>query len=113
MCIGFSVDFSAHVAYAYVTSGEGKSSEARIADAMQKMGGPVFQGALSTLVGISALALLPSHMFQVFFKTVFLVMVFGCAHGLIFLPFFLQLFGSAATQKPPGNPIEFTSYSRK
>ncbi|CAG0920213.1 unnamed protein product [Notodromas monacha] len=105
MCIGFSVDFSAHVSYAYVTS-QSKGATERTADALHKMGGPVFKGAASTLVGIAALAFMPSQMFRVFFKTVFLVMVIGCLHGLLFLPVLLQLFAKGVDGDGKGSNVE-------
>ena len=39
-----------------------------------------------------ALSFIPSYMVNVFFKNVFLVIIFGCTHALIFLPVTLDTF---------------------
>ncbi|XP_022668535.1 patched domain-containing protein 3-like isoform X2 [Varroa jacobsoni] len=89
MCIGFSVDYSAHIAHAFLT-GRAPTPEGRVAETLSALGVPVVQGALSTLLGIIILAAAPSYIFLTFFKTVFLVIVLGALHALIFLPVFLS-----------------------
>ena len=49
-----------------------------------------FQGGISTVLGVSVLTFVDSYMIKVFFKTVFLVILFGVAHALIFLPVLLS-----------------------
>lgn len=90
MCIGFSVDFSAHISYAYISCDEPTSRE-RIKYALHSLGLPIFQGSVSTILGIVALAFAPSYVFLTFFKTVFLVMLFGATHGVLLLPVLLSL----------------------
>ncbi|XP_069502844.1 patched domain-containing protein 3 [Ambystoma mexicanum] len=92
ICIGFSVDFSAHISYAFVSSKELNSNK-RIIDALHLLGYPIFQGAISTILGIVALSAAGSYIFRTFFKIMFLVITFGAAHGLIFIPVFLTFFG--------------------
>lgn len=89
MCIGFSVDYSAHIAHAFLT-GRANSVEGRIAETLSALGLPVIQGMVSTLLGIVVLAAAPSYIFLTFFKTVFLVIIFGALHALIFLPMCLS-----------------------
>ena len=50
MCIGFSVDFSAHISYAYISSDLETASE-RVQAALYSLGVPIFQGAVSTILG--------------------------------------------------------------
>lgn len=88
MCIGFSVDLSAHIAYAFSQSYG--NSHARAVAALETLGWPVFLGASSTVLGILLLTLVDSYIVQIFFKTVFLVINFSILHGLIFLPIFLM-----------------------
>lgn len=90
MCIGFSVDFSAHISYAYNSSEKSTPGE-RVREALYMLGLPIFQGSVSTVLGIIALAFAPSYVFVTFFKTVFLVMLFGATHGLFLLPVLLSL----------------------
>ncbi|KAI8501392.1 Patched domain-containing protein 3 [Branchiostoma belcheri] len=88
ICVGFSVDFFAHMNYAYVTS-KAATPEEKITETMRAVGMPILQSSLSTILGISVLAFFPAYLFRTLFKTVFLVMVFGAAHGLVILPILL------------------------
>ncbi|RWS11672.1 patched domain-containing protein 3-like protein [Dinothrombium tinctorium] len=90
MCIGFSVDFSAHICYAYISCEASTPSE-RVRHALYSLGLPILQGSVSTILGIIALAFTPSYLFLTFFKTVFLVMLFGATHGVLLLPVLLSI----------------------
>jgi predicted RND superfamily exporter protein len=50
MCIGFSVDFSAHISYAYINSDLPTPAE-RMQAALYSLGLPIFQGSVSTILG--------------------------------------------------------------
>lgn len=109
MSIGFSVDFSAHVTYGYVVAEEKQPSQ-RVRCALATLGWPIFQvctvsfvrsfenafrfvqGAMSTIIGVVVLSDVNAYMIVTFFKTVFLVIIIGLMHGLIFLPVLLSLF---------------------
>lgn len=95
VCIGFTVDFSAHISYAFVSSKKPTADE-RAVEALFSLGYPVLQGASSTIIGVLVLAVSKNHIFRTFFKIMFLVMVFGLAHSVVFIPVFLTLvsFGS-------------------
>ncbi|XP_004638078.1 patched domain-containing protein 3 [Octodon degus] len=88
ICIGFSFDFSAHISYAFVSSSE-RSANRKAIEALHMLGYPVLQSATSTIIGVCILAAAQAYIFRTFFKVMFLVMVFGAAHGLIFIPVFL------------------------
>ncbi|KAM3866065.1 patched domain-containing protein 3 [Diretmus argenteus] len=93
ICIGFSVDFSAHIAYSFVSCSKTDVDE-KATDAVAHMGYPILQGAVSTILGVVVLSMSGSYIFRTFFKIVFLVITFGLFHGLVFIPVFLTLFGS-------------------
>lgn len=90
MCIGFSVDFSAHITYSFVSSPKRDANE-KTMDALTHLGYPILQGALSTVLGVVVLSTSGSYIFRTFFKIMFLVITFGLLHGLVFIPVFLTL----------------------
>lgn len=92
MCIGFSVDFTAHICYAYMAS-KAKNPKERVSECLYSLGLPIVQGSFSTILGVVALLLADSYIFSVFFKMVFMVIFFGAMHGLFLLPVLLSLFG--------------------
>ncbi|ETN66903.1 hypothetical protein AND_001302 [Anopheles darlingi] len=92
MCIGFSVDFTAHICYTYMSS-KARTPDERVREALYSLGMPIVQGSMSTILGVVALLLADSYIFLVFFKMVFLVIFFGAMHGLFLLPVLLSLFG--------------------
>ncbi|XP_045601587.2 patched domain-containing protein 3 [Procambarus clarkii] len=98
MCIGFSVDFTAHISYAYIAA-KVRTREERVQECLYSLGVPIIQGGLSTILGVAALILAPSYIFITFFKTVFLVIVFGVLHGLFLLPVLLSLLGPGTCKK--------------
>lgn len=102
MCIGFSIDFTAHICYTFMTS-KSNSSEERVREALYSLGMPIFQGSVSTILGCIALLLAQSYIFLVFFKMIFLVIVFGALHGIFLLPVLLSLFGPVSCSKDPNN----------
>ncbi|XP_071416186.1 patched domain-containing protein 3-like [Pithys albifrons albifrons] len=108
ICIGFSVDFSAHVSYAFVTSRESSANE-RAIEALSLLGYPVLQGAVSTILGVVVLAAAKTYIFRTFFKIMFLVILFGALHGLVFIPVFLTFIGKLGrslhnTKSSKGSP---------
>ncbi|KAG7207898.1 hypothetical protein KM043_009492 [Ampulex compressa] len=92
MCIGFSVDFTAHICYAYMSSKQ-KRPEDRVKESLYSLGLPIVQGAASTILGLMALLLAGTYIFMVFFKMVFLVIFIGAMHGMFLLPVLLSIFG--------------------
>ncbi|MFH4973871.1 hypothetical protein AB6A40_000580 [Gnathostoma spinigerum] len=84
MSIGFAVDLSAHITYSFVTATG--TSKQRVLSALKSLGWPIFQGATSTIAGISVLSTVNAYIILTFFKTVWLTMCIGMTHGLLFLP---------------------------
>lgn len=98
MCIGFSVDYSAHISYAYFSADKATPDDG-IRTALHSLGVPIFQGSVSTILGVIALIFAPSYIFLTFFKTVFLVILFGALHGILLLPVLLSLSDSCFNSK--------------
>ncbi|XP_055059919.2 patched domain-containing protein 3 [Misgurnus anguillicaudatus] len=90
--IGFSVDFSAHISYTFVSSKKSDVNE-RVVDALAHLGFPILQGALSTIVGVVVLSASTSYIFRTLFTIVSLVIMFGFFHGIAFIPVFLTFSG--------------------
>merc|ERR1712032_1421282 len=92
--IGLCVDYSAHVAHAFMSC-TGSRKE-RVREALADIGPAVFNGGFSTFLAFILLANSKSHVFSTFFKVFFLVIVFGLFNGLLLLPVMLSLVGPAA-----------------
>jgi hypothetical protein len=100
MCVGFSVDFSVHVCHAFLAVRSDKPTEV-LQKAFDKAGGPIFNAAFSSLLGISMLSLSQSYIFQSFGKVMFLVIGFGLLHAALFLPLVLSIIFSLTDKKNP------------
>uniref|UniRef100_A0A0N4ZCR7 SSD domain-containing protein n=1 Tax=Parastrongyloides trichosuri TaxID=131310 RepID=A0A0N4ZCR7_PARTI len=89
MCIGFAVDLSAHIVYAFVAT-PGNNSKEKVTAALAHLGWPILQGASSTIAGISILYTVDAYIILTFFKTIWLTMFIGMIHGLLFIPVILS-----------------------
>ena len=97
MSVGFSVDFTAHICHGYMVA-KGQTREDRVRIALQNTGAPIFNGAVSSILGILMLSFAKSYIFQSFFQVMFLVVLFGCAHAVLFLPVVLSLIGPGTSK---------------
>ncbi|CAG2233387.1 unnamed protein product [Mytilus edulis] len=66
MCVGFCIDFSTHMCHAFVQA-EGNRNF-RVAQALDMAGGPIFNGAISTVIGVLMLAFSSSYVFSPFLR---------------------------------------------
>ncbi|KAI1891349.1 hypothetical protein AGOR_G00142890 [Albula goreensis] len=99
VCIGFSVDFSAHISYAFVSNKKAGTNEKAV-EALFTLGYPIVQGAVSTILGVVVLSVAQSYIFRTFFKILFLVILIGLFHGITFIPVFLTLFDACGRMTP-------------
>ena len=97
MCIGFCVDFSAHITYAFVTS-QSQTRKERVKDALYALGLPLLQASISTILALTPLAASFAYTFRTFFKIMFLVILFGMLHGLFVIPVLLSMLGPTGTE---------------
>ncbi|XP_055884884.1 patched domain-containing protein 3-like isoform X1 [Biomphalaria glabrata] len=112
MSVGFSVDFCAHVCTAYIVSEE-KSREDRARDAIVHASGPIFNGGVSSILGVVMLYFTESYIFQSFFKIMVLVIGFGVLHAVFLIPVVLAYFGPSTyvdledrmSQSPTSNSV--------
>ena len=65
----------------------------RAIKALTRIGPSVFNAVTSTLAAVIIIGFSNSYVFRVFFKALFLTVLIGGAHGLIFLPAILSIFG--------------------
>uniref|UniRef100_A0A915PGG3 SSD domain-containing protein n=1 Tax=Setaria digitata TaxID=48799 RepID=A0A915PGG3_9BILA len=114
MCIGMSVDFTAHVSYHHqlgekkaikgtrITKLRLENNKARLEYTLESVVWPTLQGGISTVACIVPLAFLQNYIPLVFVKTISLVVIWGLFHGLVLLPTFLSLV--------PHSLLEFNCY---
>ena len=105
--IGCSVDFSAHIAYAYLVEPVPPSLERKLDNAgirkykarqaLSKMGSSVFHGGFSTFASLSVLASSKTYAFIVFYRMWFGIILFGMANGFLLLPVVLSYIGTTET----------------
>lgn len=86
MCICFSVDFSAHICHAYVQSPCEHRSE-RVSSVLDLDGGPILNGALSSVIGILMLAFSKSYIFFLFLRYVHCCCSWSFARFIYFTSF--------------------------
>jgi len=93
ICLGLSVDYSAHIAHIFKESYG--STEERAIKAMTRIGPSVFHALFSTILAVIVLARSKSYVFEVFFKVLFLVTMIAGFKGLWLLPTVLSVVGGA------------------
>lgn len=111
LAIGTSVDFSAHIAHAYLIEVVPKKKERKFTDsqirqykatmALSKMGSSVFHGGFSTFVAISVLAPAKTYITIAFYRLWFGIILFGLANGFFLLPVILSFIGPTETVIDP------------
>lgn len=83
--IGFSVDFTCHVASHFLSSKE-KNIADRIEHTIVDMSCTTVKCAISTILGVIALTAIDAYVIQAFVWTVVIVVLVGIYHALAILP---------------------------
>ena len=115
--IGLMVDYVFHVVLRYFESQE-LSRQRKVVDVLTTMGASVLIGGTSTVLGSVPLAFSQSEIFFSVFIVFFSFVVLSLAHGLLFVPVVLSIFGPndgindrvhliANTRKDTGSTAEF------
>lgn len=92
LSMGFSVDYSAHIAEGIssraLSSGRSTPEDPLnvVSEVLREIGTSVLHGGLSTLLAVLMLSFSKSKGFQDLFKCLLLMVVFGLLHGLVLLP---------------------------
>ena len=90
MCVGFCIDFIAHLTHAFI-AGIGKGSRNEPAHkACVQTGVPILNSALSTIIGVVVLRFSDSYIFLTFFTTLILIMLLGVFTSMLFIPVLLS-----------------------
>jgi len=100
ICLGLSVDYSAHIAHIFKESYGSKQE--RAIEAMTRIGPSVFHALFSTILAVIVLARSNTYVFEVFFKVLFLVTMIAGFKGLWLLPTVLSIVGGSQ-EEPQGD----------
>ena len=94
LAIGFSVDYSAHIAEGFSNRRrKGDSAVDAAVSALSTLGASVAHGGASTMVAVLLLAFSDSLAYRTIFEMFFCMVVFGLLHGLVLLPCLLATLG--------------------
>ncbi|XP_023231664.1 patched domain-containing protein 3-like [Centruroides sculpturatus] len=84
LCVGFCVNYPAHMSYAFVSSSYESPNE-KLKDVLYHIGYPICQGSLSTIFGILFLYR-DMYAYMIFVKIVLLIAIETAFHALFFIP---------------------------
>ncbi|KAI6237212.1 SSD domain-containing protein [Aphelenchoides besseyi] len=104
MSVGFSVDFAAHVSYAFCSTASDLPPHEQLRSALKSVCWPITQASTAVLLGLVTtstlllffsnrmitLGTVNSYIVQTCFKTVILVIVFGYIHAMFYIPLILM-----------------------
>ena len=87
-----------HIMLRYYESEEA-TREKKVKDTLQTMGVSILVGGMSTFLAVIPLAFSTSAIIGTVFTAFFSMVTLGVAHGLIFLPVVLSIFGPITTPR--------------
>ncbi|UYV69138.1 daf-6 [Cordylochernes scorpioides] len=105
--IGLSVDNTAHILHAFRSSKE-SCPDKKMRDALGRVGLPIVQGCLSSIVGMVCCSFLPAYVYKVLFKTGVMLLMFSLANSLAVLPVLLSILSGCLGSKNKATEQEVT-----
>merc|ERR1719403_75274 len=81
LVVGLCIDYSAHIAHAFIVSTGTRNERAK--NALVTMGPAIANGGITTFLALLLLGFSESHIFITFFKVFLLTVIFGLFHGLV------------------------------
>ncbi|GMH91249.1 hypothetical protein TrVE_jg6783 [Triparma verrucosa] len=106
LSVGFSVDYSAHVAEGYLSARtKGLKAKEAVQVSVREMGVSVLNGGISTLLAVVILSASKSEGFVVLFKMFLGMVTFGLLHGIVLLPAMLLVSGQASEACGTGGAV--------
>ncbi|XP_023216922.1 patched domain-containing protein 3-like [Centruroides sculpturatus] len=90
MATGLSVDYTFHASYIYITSKKDNPNE-KIKETLYATGYPIFQGCISTILGVVVIVFPAAEAFKIFFKIILLTMILAFLYGIFVIPVFLNV----------------------
>ena len=91
LSIGLCVDYSLHIAIAYMVAKGSRQDKA--VSAVSSIGPAVLNGGVTTFLALLLCSLTYSQVLVTFFRVFLLTVIFGLFHGLVLLPVMLCLAG--------------------
>eukprot|EP00803_Ostreobium_quekettii_P005785 evm.model.scf_971.2 EVM.evm.TU.scf_971.2 scf_971:22748-36081(-) len=98
LAVGIAVDYSTHVAYAFLGCNAGDRAQ-RAASALRQVGADVLAGGFTTFLAVAALYFAEHYIMDVFFAMMSAIVALGLWHGLVVLPVVLSYIGPGACEQ--------------
>ncbi|CAG0883652.1 unnamed protein product [Darwinula stevensoni] len=92
LSVGLAVDYSTHIAHKFMVT-YSDSKDARVRITLTEIGPPVFKGGLTTMMAFMFCFWSTNYLFKVTLTVIWLSVIYGLYHGLIYLPVMLSWFG--------------------
>ncbi|XP_023240846.1 patched domain-containing protein 3-like [Centruroides sculpturatus] len=107
LCFGFCINYPSHIVFAF--SNYTKKSDnlgEKLSFCAYLVGFPIFQGSLSTIVGVCVFLFSPMYVFITFFKIVFIIVMQTAFHSMFFIPVSIDFLNKACclNKKADKNP---------
>ncbi|XP_023219911.1 patched domain-containing protein 3-like [Centruroides sculpturatus] len=90
LCNGFCVNYPTHVCYAFLSSSD-PSAKGKLKDSLYQVGFPIFQGSVTTILGLLVFLYNNMYAYSSFVKIVTIISFVTVFHAMFAIPTFLVL----------------------